>query len=405
MDRTSTPLGRYRAWLLAGVPVFMFATWMLFMAPVGMSGGYLVLWLFILYLGNSVLTLSHSAWTGTLVTEYHQRSRVFGILATAGIVASIAVLVVPIVAKMYGVSGAASTQAMGWFVIALTPISIGLTVAFTKETITRDHVRSEHAAWRDYLDLFKRRELVRLFLAQICLTLGPGWMSALYIFFFGTYLGFSQDETTWLLILYIMAGVVGAPTTARLAMQFGKHRTLLCTTSAYSLGLMAILFAPPHSLLVMVPVMLWCGAMAAGFDLLNRAMLADVSDEIRLEQGKERISLLYAVIALAAKLAAAGAILLSYQVLNWIGFNPLEGAVNSPAVLKNLEIAYLAGPIVFVMLGGACVVGWRLDAKRHADVRAQLDEMDARYTEAPILESITGTPSPVVLAANSTERD
>src|SRR6185312_10534649 len=76
MDRTKTPLGRYRAWLGAGVPVLMLAVYMLFMAPKGIGPLYLLLWLFLLYIGNSILTLSQSAWGATLATQYHERSRV-----------------------------------------------------------------------------------------------------------------------------------------------------------------------------------------------------------------------------------------------------------------------------------------------------------------------------------------
>jgi Na+/melibiose symporter-like transporter len=47
-------------------------------------------------------------------------------------------------------------------------------------------------------------------------------------------------------------------------------------------------------------------------------------------------------------------------------------------------------PIVFVMLGGACFIGYKLDSRRHADIRAQLEARDAELTQAPILESLGG---------------
>ena len=55
-----------------------------------------------------------------------------------------------------------------------------------------------------------------------------------------------------------------------------------------------------------------------------------------------------------------------------------------------MELVYIVGPIVFVMLGGACFIGYKLDARRHADIRAQLEARDAELTQAPILESLTG---------------
>jgi Na+/melibiose symporter-like transporter len=129
-----------------------------------------------------------------------------------------------------------------------------------------------------------------------------------------------------------------------------------------------------------LPTMLWCGFMAAGFGLMTSAMTADFGDEIRLEQGKERITLIYSFTSLMAKLAGTAAGFFSYKILDLIHFNPARGAVNSPEVIRGLEWTYVAGPIVAVMIGGACFLGWRLDAKKHGAIRQELEERDARLS-------------------------
>jgi Na+/melibiose symporter-like transporter len=96
----------------------------------------------------------------------------------------------------------------------------------------------------------------------------------------------------------------------------------------------------------------------------------------------------------AAKIAAAFSIVLSYPLLQRLGFNPAHGAHNTPAALHNLELAYIIGPIVFVMLGGACVIGWRLDAKKHGEIRAELERRDAIYATEPVIDTLEG-PAPV----------
>ena len=58
-------------------------------------------------------------------------------------------------------------------------------------------------------------------------------------------------------------------------------------------------------------------------------------------------------------------------------------------------MAFIIGPIVFVMLGGACVIGWRLDAAKHGAIRAELEARDALYAEAPVIESLEGPGSVV----------
>ena len=384
MDRTRTRLGRYRPWLLIGAPVLMLSSFAMFLAPVGVGSVYLISWLFMLYLGYSIATLGHAAWGATLSTEYHQRSRVFGVVAAVGVIGAVAALVVPIVNASMGRSDAQGIQAMGWLIILSLPITFALCAARTPEYVAPDLGQPQFRL-RDYGALIIKPDLMRLYLAQICLTLGPGWMSALYLFFFTDSRGYSGEQASLLLLIYVLAGIVGAPLTARLAQGISKHRTLLVTAAAYSLGLCTLMLTPKGNFWAGVPAMFWCGFMASGFDLMIRAMLADVGDEVRLEQGQERLSLIYALNTLSGKVAAAFAIGLTYPLVAKLGYVAKQGAKNTPQAIHNLELAYIVGPIFFVMLGGFCVLGWRLNATRHAEIRLQLDALD---------QALAGKPTP-----------
>jgi GPH family glycoside/pentoside/hexuronide:cation symporter len=381
MDRTRTSLGRYRIWMIASAPILMLGLHQLFMAPHGFGALYLVGWLLLMYLGYSMLYLSTNAWGATLATLYHERSRLFGGITAVGVIGALGVLMIPILGQSFGRSNAQSVQAMGWFIIGVIPLCVGVTSLRTRERITVNH-RAETFPLKDYWQVLTKPELVRLFLAQMALTLGPGWMSAIYLFFFTDAWRYTVQQASILLAVYILAGLPGAVAAPVLARRIGKHRALMVTTTCFSLGIFSIFITPKGDVLAALPIMIWSGAMAAGFGLLVGAMLADVGDEVRLIQGRERISLLYAINALAQKIAAAFSILLTFPLLERLGFNPAEGAVNTPAAIHNLTIAFIAGPIVFVMLGGACVIGWRLDARRQGEIRGALDARDAELEAA-----------------------
>ena len=398
MDRTRSPLGRYRLWMMIGTPIMMLGCYELFMAPQGIGLWYLVPWLLVLYFGWSILNLAHPAWGATLATHYDARSRLFGVLSAVGVLGACAVVIIPIAGSALGLKNGQAVPVMGWFIIAALPITVAIAAARTREKISVD-IKTEKLRLRDYLELIVKPDLMRLVLAQTCLTLGPGWMSALYLFYFKDGRGFDESNAYLLLFIYILAGVCGAPSAAWLATRFSKHRTLMVTTTAYSLGLCTVVFLPRSNLLATVPVMFWCGFMASGFDLMVRAMLADVGDEVRLEQGRERISLIYAMNGLAAKVAAAIQLAITYPLLQQLGYKAREGAANTPQAIHNLEISFIVGPIIFVMLGGACLVGWRLNAHVHAHVRRQLEERDALYDEAPVVETLTGHAGHVAVAA------
>ena len=196
---------------------------------------------------------------------------------------------------------------MGWLVIGILPLGIALGWPGGFPSSVGVDLHTEHFAIGDYLQLVKKTALIRLFLANVCLTLSPGWMSALYLFFFKDVLQDFRSPRpaspppppvcvcvcvggSW--AAYILAGFGGAPATAWISSKFGKHRTLMITTSAYSIGLCSILIMPKLSTCSpFSPVMIWCGGMASGFNLLISSMTADVGDEVRLEQGRQRMSL------------------------------------------------------------------------------------------------------------------
>jgi len=128
---------------------------------------------------------------------------------------------------------------------------------------------------------------------------------------------------------------------------------------------------------------------------MTSAMMADVGDQVRLEQGKERIALLFALTGLAAKLAAAAAVIIAYPLLQWAGYQPKAGGHNTPAAIDHLQAIFIIGPIFWVALGGLCFLGWKLDANKHAGIRQELDARDALLAQRAALETGLSQPGAI----------
>ena len=75
--------------------------------------------------------------------------------------------------------------------------------------------------------MFARPSLLRMLGSDLALALGPAITAALYIFFFTQALGFTRTQTNVLLLIYIAAGLLGAPTWALVARRLGKHQTVM----------------------------------------------------------------------------------------------------------------------------------------------------------------------------------
>lgn len=392
MDRTRTRFGRYRVWMFLGAPVLMLGFYMLLSASEAVGLAYLVGWLLVMYLGYSCVYLAHLAWAGRLAPSYEQRSRIFGAVTGLGVLGAMGVLLIPVVAsEMFGASEADGVRAMIWFIIGAVPVTAAIVLFSTRERIARDH--GAHFRARDYLALLTRPNMLRLLAADFCVTLGPGWMAALYLYYFRDSRGFSIAEANLLLLIYIAAGFAGAPLTAWLANRISKHRALIVNTTVYSLGLIVLPFLPAGDFAIFAPLMFIVGGVAAGFTVMIRAIAGDIADELRLESGREWMGLVYAMTNATSKLAQAGAILFTFNfALVAVGYNAKEGAANTPAAIQGLELAYILGPIVFVMVAGGCFLGYKLSADRHADIRRQLAERDALAEGGSIMEALSGDP-------------
>jgi hypothetical protein len=138
MDRTRSPIGRYRLWTLLGAPLLMLGLYMLMTAGRGVGQSYLITWLLVMYLGVSILFLSHSAWAATLARSYDDRARLFGVMAAVGVGGAVSVLMIPIVMEQMGYSEPQGIQAMIWYIIVLAPIAVGLVVWRTPETLATE---------------------------------------------------------------------------------------------------------------------------------------------------------------------------------------------------------------------------------------------------------------------------
>jgi len=210
MDRTSTPVGRYRPWLLLGAPIAMLGIYNLLLPGADVGPGHLILWMLVAYAGASMLNLALAAWAAVLATDYNERSRVYGLTQGLAVLGAIALAFLPLFTRGAVVLGnAASMPAVGWILIAALPIAILICASFTPEKIAPG-ARRPRFSLKDYGFAISRPSMMRLIVADLALTLGPGTTAPLYVYFFHDAKGFGIAEVGYLLIFYIGAGLVGA---------------------------------------------------------------------------------------------------------------------------------------------------------------------------------------------------
>ena len=392
MDKFRTPLGRYRAWFVAGAPIVMLGTYMLFNPPKDMTASYLATWYMLLWVGISMMAIASSAWGASLARGYNDRSRLFAWAIPVAIVGAAWLNLAPAVThNKFGPGNFNDVPIIGWIIIGLIALTTAIVAVFVKEPVAPPVPRAR-GGLIDYWRLIANPTALRLVLGDLFFTLGPGLTAPIYLFFFNQAKGFTIGGATVMLLFYACAGIVWAPLWALVSRHLGKHRTLQIACVCYAVFQTSLMAIQGPQFLLTALFMFLVGGSASAFLFLVRAMLADYADQLRLEQGAPRVSLLFSFVGITQKLASSFNTAISFGILAWVGFNPDEHAHNTAHAIFGLEMTYLFAPIVFVVIGGVSFFGYKLDAKRYAEIRAALDERDAAIEQETVADALTGEP-------------
>jgi glycoside/pentoside/hexuronide:cation symporter, GPH family len=389
MDKTKTPLGRYRPWYVAGLPVLWLATYKVFNPPVDVGTTYLFVWYIALYIAYSMIVLAHSAWAASISHDYHDRSRMFGWMLGLAVVGSSLLQGLPLLTHgRIRPADPASIPTIGWIIMIASGFCVLITVLSAPER--RSPVAANtRPSFKDYAAVFTNPSMFRLIAADLFLVLGPGASAPIYLFFFHDAKGFDLGTVSVMLIPYTAAGIVGAPFWARIAQKIGKHRTVQLCGIGYAITQTVLMAIPAKLFWPTFASMFTVGFCLAGFVVLIRAMVADVADQLRLETGQERSGVLYALVTLTQKLGSSLAVTITYPILDMVGYVAKPGYKNTPAAIHGLSMTYVFAPIILVVIGSACLIGYKLDAKRQSEIRAALDELAAKDYAAS-LEGLAG---------------
>ena len=376
MDRTRTRFGRYRPWMVASTPILMLAAFMMFVVvQPGAGPVYLFAWLLVLYLGFSIGTLGQLGWAAVLAPQYDQRSRVYGWWQVFNIIGVILILILPTVVIQTGLGDYADgVRIMGWAILIALPVTIALALFAVPEPVNAG--AAPHGGMAAYLELFRRKAVRKLLLADLVLGVAPGITGSLLFFFFGQIKGYGHTEASLFMLLYFVAGLVGAPFWAWLATRIGKDKALAVASLVFAAFYIGATLAPGGSFALTAVAMFIAGLPYAAGLFLLRAMMADVGDEVRLETGVDRTGLMFSILSATTKVGHVVA-LIPYLILQWVGFQavpPTQG--NNESSLLILQILFIALPGLLLASAALLLRNYPLTPARHDEIRRELEARD-----------------------------
>lgn len=370
-DRVASRWGRRRHWIVLSVPIMLVAVVMVFMPQGQVDGSYLLLWLFVLYIGWTLLTISHMSWGAELTPDYHERSRVHGAREIALILGMVTVLALPVLIEWTGPEDlpAARVAIMGWFVLILLPLAVFWAVTRVPE---RPTPRPESIPMRQAVGALVESRPLRMVLgADLLGGVGNGLVASMFLFLAEDALGLGQVSSL-LLLCYFVSGVSFIPLMLYFARRFGKHITAAASSMFNAMTLPLILLVPEGNVLFALVVWVLLGVNMAAGPFLFRSIMADVADHDAVITHRQRTGLFYAMLTSTGKIGAALAIGGGYVVLDLIGFSP-QGE-NTQATLDALRAVYVWPTVVISVLVAVFFWYFPLDEAMQRRNRGILEE-------------------------------
>lgn len=387
-DKFETRWGRRRHWIVLAVPIMMLSVVMIFMPPGGVSAVYLIFWLFVLYVGWTLITISHMSWGAELTPDYHERTRVHGAREVALILGMVLVLTLPVIIEQSNPENlaAARVASMGWFVLILLPIAVGLAVWKVPE---RPTPRPVHVPFKQAVGaLVSSRPLQIVLAADLLGGMSGGLVASMFLFLAEDALKLGAYSSL-MLLGYFISGVCFIPLILAVARRLGKHKTAAASAVFNAMTVPLILLVPAGNHFAALGVWVLCGVNMAAGPFLFRSLMADVSEHDTVVTGQQRTGLFYSLLTSTSKVGAALAIFIAYTLLDSIGFQ--AGGENSQSVLDSLRAVYVWPACIISAAVAGILWFYPIDEETQVANRRIIEERGLQ-TAAAALAMRTGQP-------------
>lgn len=378
-DRTPPAYGRRKGWTLAGVPVMMAGSWVLFFPLTGgieaLGWVYMLLAVALFYLGWTIVTIPYVAWGAELSPDYAERNRVTGVREIFALLGLIAAAVIQFLASPGGqeTTVAPAIAALGAIALVSLPVS-GVIIAATAPE-PRPHRLEQPDFLRGLKIAARNKPFLRLLGATMVGRLGSKINETVAFWFFGHALGLGSGGAALLVMIFLIAAVVGAPFWIWAGGRFSKHRAL-AAAMAYATAVFALVpFVPVGGFWPMAAILTITGLGASASTTLGQSIAADVIDYDALKAREPRAGLLFAFWGMGLKGAdalAMGAALWMLDALGYLKEMPPAEAWGP------LIVVYCLVPLVFFAASAAIFWNYPITPERHARIRRILARRAAR---------------------------
>ena len=386
-DRTTFRLGRRRTWILASCLPISLGFYAVFAPPFSMEGTSLTIWMTIAIIGfYSAMTLffvPHMALGAELSTDYHERSRLFGVRHIFYILGSILSLgaMYLLINEEFSPDGNVRLLArdLAFLAIAIMVVLVIYAVVVLRERPEFQN-RQQGGPLQAFRDIWGNPHARLLITVTFIENVGSAAIAALTLYI-SQYVVGAPAMAPLIILAYMIPSSLFVPMWIPLSKRYGKIKVWMAgmVMTGVSFGGMFVLpflDTLDERLMVIIVLAFFAGLANGCGGTLGPSVQGDVIDFDEYQTGERKEGSYFAAWNFVYKSALGVMLLLTGFVLDFAGFVPNQ----EQTMQVKLAMVSLYGlfPLVCYTIGAILFSRFKLDEEAYEVIRTELDARRAK---------------------------
>ena len=381
IDKFPSKWGKHKLWIFLSAPVFMAATYLIFLPiTIQPTGLYFFGCLFLIYSAFTLSSITQLSWASFLAPDYDDRTKLLTLRELMSLFGMFSVIAIPAFVEINDPSLQAKVNAIGIFILLVIPLITLNALRNVPDSVQSTPREKLTNPFKDFRGLFSNKMLNKVVTAAVLIAFCMSLNGALYLIWMEVVIELPEYSSRLMLAYYIIS-VLGLSIWRYLGIKTSKHLaagiSCIYAIVVLTIGFIGYWFIKdladfPKLIAVGSFIVLYGFAFSGPLPLIN-AIVADISDKLNLEVGENISGTVFSYLTTLTKVGFALAAVIPYLVLEMLwGFDISMGIENSSSSKMAIFYIYTFVPIVSYSIAAYLLFSHSLSREEHAKIKANL---------------------------------
>jgi Na+/melibiose symporter-like transporter len=381
IDKFPSKWGKHKLWIFLSAPVFMVATYLIFLPMTYQPTGlYFFGSLFLIYSAFTLSSITQLSWASFLAPDYDDRTKLLTLRELMALLGMFSVIAIPAFVEINDPSLQAKVNAIGIFILLVIPLITFNALKNVPDLVQSTSEETLTNPFKDFKGLFKNKMLNKIVIAAVLIAFCMSLNGALYLIWMEVVIELPEYSSRLMLAYYIVS-VLGLTLWRYLGIKTSKHFaagiSCIYAIIVLTFGFIGYWFIKdladlPKLFAVGSFIVLYGFAFSGPLPLIN-AIVADISDKLNLDVGENISGTVFSYLTTLTKVGFALAAVIPYLVLEMLwGFDISIGIENSNSSKMAIFYIYTFVPIISYSIAAYLLFSHSLSREEHARIKANL---------------------------------